>query len=152
MWKTNGTESATAAQAIQAADGVAGHVMSGAPEQSGPERRQDDEKRDSAHHPERGVRRQQERRQARRMNRVDLTVRATAQEVWRQSAREERRVIVVVVVVLDPEVAVFEQAVADDQIVRLVATGMQVRHQRIPARIHGQRREKRQARRVTWAQ
>ncbi len=63
-----------------------------------------------------------EHRQPRGVNRVDLAVAPEAAEIrLRQLPREERPVVSAVVVVLDPQIAILQKALGDDQVVRLVA-------------------------------
>ena len=69
----------------------------------------------------RGVGGKHHDRQARRVNRVDRAVLTATQEVGPQVAAEKLAVLAALVVVLDPQVAVGEQALGNDQIVRLVA-------------------------------
>src|ERR1700752_4235657 len=64
---------------------------------------------------------QDEQGHARRVDRVDLAVEAALQEVWRQSVVEVVEVVAAIVVVLNPQVAILQQTLRDDEVVRLVA-------------------------------
>jgi hypothetical protein len=90
------------------------------------ERSQRSEQRDEgdgACPPGNRIRRQDERRKSRRMDRVDLPVLAALEKIRPQIAGPVRLVVALPVVVLDLQITVFEQALGDDQVVRLVAAG-----------------------------
>ena len=127
-WNRMGEARAAEAQANHAAAGIAGDIVDQPPEHSGPPRRDDEDRRDGAGIAERGVSRQQQRRQARRMNRVDAAIDAAPQIVRRQLTAEEADVVAAFVVVVDRQVAVTPQALGDHQIVRLVAAGQDRAH------------------------
>jgi hypothetical protein len=85
---------------------------------------------DRAHHgeehrrawqPEEEERRRDQQRQTGGVNGIDLAVRAAAQVIRLERARVIFEVIAAQVVVLDPDVAVSQQALRDHEIMRRVA-------------------------------
>ena len=117
---TNGTVRQTAAQVIHAARGPA----------RAPREIEDGERREGGdqtqeHHGSRvACEREgghQQNGQPGRVNRVDLAVLSAAQEVGSQAAAEVTPEVLPGVVVLDPQIAVVQQALRDDQVVRFVA-------------------------------
>jgi len=68
-----------------------------------------------------GITRQDQRRETRRMNRVDLAVPAANEVIGAKVAAPERAIVAAGVVVLDLQVAIDQQTVGDDQIVWFVA-------------------------------
>ena len=80
-----------------------------------------DDRGDGAVVPRQRKGRQHQRRDPRGVNRVDLAVDAAAHEVGLQDAVEVLEVLILLMVVLDGEIAVAEQALGDDEVVRLVA-------------------------------
>src|SRR3954462_3337751 len=57
------------------------------------------------------------------MDRVDDLVQAALQEIWPQLAREVLAVVAALVIVFDRDVVVAQQALCDDEIVRLARAG-----------------------------
>jgi hypothetical protein len=70
-----------------------------------------------------GERRKHDRRQAWRVDRVHLAIAPAADDVRRQVAAPVGAIVAALVVVLDLDVAVREEALRDDEVVRLVAAG-----------------------------
>ena len=68
-------------------------------------------------------RRRDDRGKSRGMNGVDLAVEAAADVVGRERTRVVRLIVASPVVVLDLQIAIEQQALRDDEIVRLIATG-----------------------------
>ena len=99
------------------------------------ERRHQTDHGDRAEVPGHGIHRQQQRRQARRMDGVDLPVLPALHEVGTKLAGEKRSVVAALMVVPDGEVAVSQQALRDHQVMRLVAAqpvglhGVEAEHQ-----------------------
>ncbi len=87
--------------------------------------------------------RQHQRRDAGRVNRVDCAVAPAPQIVRLQLSVDVRGVLAAPVVVLDPQVAVGQQALRDDQVVRFVAAGDARRH---PPRRRAEERDQQQDR------
>jgi hypothetical protein len=79
------------------------------------------EKGDDAWITEQRERRRDENRQARRVNGVDLPVDAAAEIVGLQRQCEILAIVAACVVVFDLQIAIAQQALRDDQIMRLIA-------------------------------
>src|SRR5262245_16768774 len=97
------------------------HAPCEEPGKRAPCRRNQNEEDDNAMVAGDRKRRRRDRRKTRRVNRVDLAVAAAAAEIrLGKLAGEVGMIVAVAMVVLDLEVVIFQQALRDDQVVRLV--------------------------------
>ncbi len=92
----------------------------------------DDERHDHAGVAAGSVNRRHQHGHAHGMNRVDLVVRAAGEVVRIEIRREVLLVVASRVVVLDLQIAVAPQALGDDQVVRLIAAGIDHRPRQAP--------------------
>ena len=91
------------------------------PQDGGRERRHDDQHHDHAVIAAHRKRRHREHRQADRMNGIDLTILPEREIVRLQRSVEVRTIVFAAVVVLDFQIAVVQQALRDDEVMRFVA-------------------------------
>ena len=138
-WKKNGAESPTPSGAHCRGDRIAGDLACGPPRREEADRAEQRQHRDHSGVSAGQKRRCDEGRQPGGVNRVDRAVLAPSQVVRAEIALDVRRVVTPLVVVFDAKVAVLEQALRDDQVVRLVAAGNPWREP--PGRRQEQRRQ-----------
>ena len=106
------------------------HAEQQLPQQGGPQAREDDHQHDRTLVAGQGVGGGDQRRHAGRMDRIDASITPPAEVVGLQFAAKVRQILAARMVVVDGQVTVVEQALRDDEIVRLVTGRQPVAHLR----------------------
>jgi hypothetical protein len=99
---------------------VSGGLARQAPRQGAARRRQQQEEQDDASIAANGKGRRHERRDPGRMDRINLSVPSANAEIRREVAGKVGAVVAAAMVVLDLQIAIAQQTLGDDQVMRLV--------------------------------
>ncbi len=103
---------------------IAGYVPGNDPRQPASDRAEHGERGHDTRVAEHSKKRSHKQRQARRVDRVDLVVRAPTPEIRLESAARVRAIVALAMIVLNPEVVISEKALRDDQVVWFIAVRM----------------------------